>query len=85
MVEMANGATGIRDAVYLVGRQAKHFSQFAHNSAVLKSAKSREQRGMRKTLKDIIGHIAAVAPRKIYVEVGGILAVEIDKALKIQV
>ena len=40
---------------------------------------------MRKTFKNIAGHIVAIGPGEINVEIGRILPVEVDEALKIQI
>ena len=65
--------------------QTKHFPQFPNNGAVLKGNISAQQSNVRKTLKDVAGNVVAIGPRKIDVEIGRILAVEVDEALKIQI
>ena len=75
----------VGEPIDVVFGHAEYFAQLPNDRAVLKGVVSSDQRCMREPTKDVFGHVVAVRPRKINVEIRRIRPVQIDEPLEIQI
>ena len=75
----------VGEPIDVVLGQAEYLAQFPNDRAVLEGAVRAHQCHMGKPPEDVLGHIVAVRPRKIDVEIRRIRAVQVDEPLEIQI